>query len=129
MAPCSLGGSFGCGQRLMRAQAILPPTSWRCTEMNLAAFRAQFPEFVNVEDDQVNAFLDSAATRINACVFGDSYDIAHGYLTAHMISASPMLNTGKLERSMGNDKESASTTYLLEFRAIRRERGTTPIVT
>lgn len=97
--------------------------------MDLTAFRLRFPEFQNVDGPQVQAFLDDAATRINAGVFGDSYDAAHGYLTAHMLSSSPLLNTAKLERSTGNNKDSAATTYLLEFRSIRNERGTTPVVT
>jgi hypothetical protein len=91
--------------------------------VDLTAFRLRFPEFQNVDGPQIQAFLDDAATRINAGVFGDSYDAAHGYLTAHMISVSPFMQTAKLQ------EDDALTTYLKEFRAIRNERGTTPVVT
>lgn len=91
--------------------------------MTLDEFRYGFPEFSEVSDEQISLFLANAATRMHADTFGDSYDAAHGYLTAHMLSASPMGNTAKL------DKDKGITRYLLEYRSIRRERVPTPVAT
>ena len=93
--------------------------------MDATTFRNVFPQFINIDNEQVDAFLALAATRIHAASFGDAYDAAHGYLTAHMISVSPMLNTAKLDKKDGTEM----TTYLKEFRKIRLERGLTPIST
>lgn len=82
--------------------------------MDLAAFRLAFPEFENATDALIEGKLAEAAISVSSEVYGEQYDTAHGYLTAHLLSASPR---GRALARLENDKE--ATTYLRAFEAIR----------
>jgi hypothetical protein len=83
--------------------------------MILEDFRWRFPEFRSASDGLVSSALDGAAAGMDEDVYGDLYDEAHGYLTAHKLVTSAF---GKDSRMV--DDERAST-YWKEFVRIRRE--------
>lgn len=85
--------------------------------MNLAAFRAAFPEFDTADDALVNAHLDMAEGRVDSEVFGDNYDAAHGYMTAHLLAISPYGNTAKLVAKDG------TTTYGKNYEGLKMQCG------
>ena len=76
--------------------------------INLATFRARFPEFSKTTDAQVSAALDQSQATTDAVVFGALTDAAHGYMAAHLLCAWP---GGKDTRIKG---EAFVTTYLAE---------------
>ena len=76
--------------------------------LNLAAFRVRFPAFSETGDTTVQAALDQAALRTDTVVFDTLTDDAHGYLTAHLLSAAP---DGQPARLKG---EGFQTLYLEE---------------
>jgi hypothetical protein len=82
--------------------------------VNRAAFRDRFPEFRTAQDPFVDSVLNSAATELNADEIGDSFDEAHGLLTAHKIAISPF---GANARTL-NDK--GQTTYQVELDNVMR---------
>jgi len=63
--------------------------------VNLAAFRARYPEFgtgaagTGASDALVTAALADAADTMDAAVWGTRYDQGHGLLTAHILSLAP----------------------------------------
>lgn len=74
---------------------------------DLAIFRAAFPEFVRVEDDHVQKFLDLAEVSTPEDPWGVHQEEGHLYLTAHLLSQSPYGMNARLE----SDGKSANTTY------------------
>lgn len=80
--------------------------------MNLAGFRARFPEARTADDDLVNAVLAAAATELNSDEIGAPYDEAHGLLAAHKLALSPF---GRMARMLNDEGES---TYQVEFHAV-----------
>jgi uncharacterized protein DUF4054 len=65
--------------------------------VNLAAFRARFPEFENADDALVQACLDASAAETSAADWGASYDEAHGLLAADKLAKSPFGTNQRLE--------------------------------
>lgn len=56
-------------------------------------------EFEGKTDDQIQTFLDIAICEINVDHFGDKGDIAHAYLTAHLMKMDARRgNSGQLKR-------------------------------
>jgi hypothetical protein len=72
---------------------------------DVAAFRASFPEFVQVEDAQIQVFLDRAATSVPLEPWDDHQHEGHLYLTAHLLASSPYGQNARL------DPKSDVTTY------------------
>lgn len=77
--------------------------------MNLAAFRAAFPEFQRTGDDTVNAKLALALNAVDASTWGADYDSGHGHYAAHLLATSP---TGQQSRL---STEKGVSTYLQEY--------------
>jgi hypothetical protein len=78
--------------------------------LDLSAFRVLHPEFAAVQDDTIEAKLAAAELRTDAEVFGDLTDEAHGWLTAHLLAASP---AGR-EALLKGGKEAGATRYSAE---------------
>lgn len=57
--------------------------------LNLAGFRAIYPEFKSVSDLMVQSALDMAELRTDAGVFGILANEAHGWLTADILASRP----------------------------------------
>ena len=55
--------------------------------LDLAGFRASFPEFSGIGDALVQAGLDAAEAQIDEDVWGDQAETGHGYLAAHEITS------------------------------------------
>lgn len=81
--------------------------------MDLATFKARFPEVAPIGDALITAVLAEAAIEIDTEVFGVDYNTAHGFLTAHKIAISPHGRTVKL-----NTK---ARSYQEEFENIRNK--------
>ncbi len=54
-----------------------------------------FPEFDCENDLRVQLFIDQAERRVSEGVFGDYYEDALGYLTAHLLSRAAQNNSGR----------------------------------
>lgn len=78
--------------------------------MNRAQFRLLYPEFRTALDPFVQAYLDEAATMIDAATVGSRYDQLHGLKTAHLIACSPAAVNARLVAKDG------TTTYSVAFR-------------
>lgn len=91
--------------------------------MDLAAFRARFPEFRAASDPLVESVLAEATLRVASDVFGDLTDAAIGYLAAHLLAGSPLGFSQRLE----DDK--TETTYLKDYRALLRQKAVRSFVT
>ena len=56
--------------------------------MTASEFKDIFDVFSSLSDAKVNTFIGFAEARIDADVFGDLYDQALAYLTAHLLAVS-----------------------------------------
>lgn len=65
--------------------------------IDLTSFRVRFPEFKTTPDATVIVVLNQAAARIDASVYGDLTDEAHGYLAAHILAVSPFGKDSRLQ--------------------------------
>jgi len=83
--------------------------------VELATFRIAFPELNTAPDVLVTYFLGVAEGAISADVFGDRFDEAQGYLTAHLLALSPYGKNARLQSEKG------TTTYGKRFEEIRLE--------
>lgn len=82
--------------------------------MTREQFLVRYREFeTNVT--QVDAALADAALQISAAVFGDKYDVAHGYLAAHILTSSA---TGENARLQWDTQESI---HYRNFLKVRRQ--------
>lgn len=64
------------------------------------------PEFENVSDTRIDFFITIAALSVDADVFGDFTDPAHGYLTAHLLTISSRNGaSGQVKREKVGDLE------------------------
>lgn len=81
--------------------------------MDLATFRAQYPEFEKCPDPLATAFLNDAAGQIDSTVWGIHTDRGHGLLTAHLLSMAPNGQFARLE----SDK--AQSTYGVQYEKLR----------
>lgn len=78
--------------------------------MDLAAFRVAFPEFRTAPDGLVSGKLANAAARLDAGRYGDTYEEAHGLLTAHLVAMSPFGSSLRLDPK-ASAAAGALTTY------------------
>ena len=85
--------------------------------MDLATFRAQFPEFkpTTVPDALVNVFLAVATGELDSDVWGTDLDQGIAYRTAALLAASP--NGQGMARVTSDPTVS---TYSLRFDELRR---------
>lgn len=94
--------------------------------------KEMFPEFANKSDSFVDIFINNSKTMICQSMYGNRYDLALSYLTAHFMKISSDLGRGEvtsekvgdLSRSYaGNtsfDNGYSTTPYGRQFIAIRR---------
>lgn len=61
--------------------------------LDLAQFRASYPEFVNVPDAVIQRYLAEFAVLYTGC-YGEYYDVLQGYYVAHMLATNYNLATG-----------------------------------
>lgn len=91
--------------------------------MNLAAFRIAYPELITASDTLVTTMLGYAEQSVDATIYGDRYEHAHGLLTAHLICCAPggrlaRLEADKLETTFGrmfSDLRDAATAAIRVF--------------
>lgn len=50
-----------------------------------ALFKIRFPEFVAIDDDRIQLFLDDAADGMSAIIWGERFDTGQAYLAAHFL--------------------------------------------
>lgn len=81
--------------------------------MTLSAFRTKYPEFETAPDPLVTVFLNDAAEKLDASVWGTYLESAHGLLTADLLATSP---NGQFARL---DPNTADTTYSVKFDELR----------
>ena len=60
----------------------------------LSTFRLVASEFDNVDDEKVSSMIELQGVRISQKAFGDKYDLAVAYLTAHAFKLDEMLKGG-----------------------------------
>lgn len=78
--------------------------------MSYATFVAQFPEFVQVPQANVQPVLDAALLELDPNIWGLMIDQAQAYTAAHKLALSPMGNNARLVTKDG------STTYEKQLR-------------
>lgn len=66
--------------------------------LDLAGFRAQYPEFDGAPDALVTTLLGYAAERTPEDIWGDLQEEGHGLLTAHLLSLRPEGRDMRLSR-------------------------------
>lgn len=81
-----------------------------------------FPELSTAPDTLVNTMLASAGRSVSEEVYGDQYDDAQGYLTAHLVCLSPWGKNARLSSKEGK------TTYGSRYEEIRLEKAPTIMV-
>lgn len=81
--------------------------------MDNAAFLARYPEFAPA-GDLVDTVLAEQLKAIDPTVFGDSFDDAHGALTAHALWLSPFGITLRL------DSDDAESKYLAHYKSLEK---------
>ena len=67
-----------------------------------SSFKASFPEFADTATAIVNRCIAVAELHAKESVFGDAYDDAIGYLTAHFITRDPRGEPTAHANSSGN---------------------------
>ena len=77
-------------------------------------FLKRHPAFADVDLSLVSACLDAAALEVDAEVFGDRTNEAHGFLTAHKLAMDPMGLNARLILEDGTP----STTYWPQWEAL-----------
>jgi len=60
----------------------------------LSTFRLIASEFNDVDDEKVNSMIELQGVRVSQKAFGDKYDLAVAYLTAHAFKLDEMLKGG-----------------------------------
>lgn len=60
----------------------------------LSTFRLVASELIDVDDKNVNSMIELQGVRISQKAFGDKYDLAVAYLTAHAFKFDEMLKGG-----------------------------------
>jgi hypothetical protein len=85
--------------------------------LNLATFRARFPEFADADDALVQEKLDEAARRTPAGEWTTVENDAHAYLAAHLLALSPFGRDARLSEKDG------SSTYGTVRETMEAERG------
>ena len=82
----------------------------------LFGFRDAFPEFVRVEDPQVQVFLDLAEVSVPLDPWAAHQKEGHLNLTAHLLSQSPYGMNARLDPKGSSD---ANTTYGQRYEELR----------
>lgn len=90
--------------------------------MNLTSFRVNYPEFRNVGDEQIAAYLEQAASQLSEAVIGTQYDLVHGLKTADLIARSP---GGVNARLLAKD---GTTTYGNAYDKLKYAIGTAGVM-
>lgn len=94
--------------------------------MTVAQFLVRFPEYdvpgEPTAEALISAKLAEAANRVSAGVFGSRHADALGYLTAHLLSQSPLGQQARLDAT-------GITTYWSEFQALVRLMAAGPLTT
>lgn len=85
--------------------------------MDLATFRALFPEFNGVPDAMITAWLAQAMVSIDATIWGTKAALGQGYLTAHYLATSPFGQNAKAVNKFGD----VNTTYMQNYKRIQLE--------
>lgn len=83
--------------------------------LDLAGFRALYPEFAKASSDLVQSRLDQATNRYDPDVWAERSDEAHGLQTAHLLAISPFGQAARLVSEKGR------STYLVEYERILPE--------
>ena len=60
----------------------------------LSTFRLVASEFNDVDDESVTSMIELQGVRVSPKAFGDKYDLAVAYLTAHAFKLDEMLKGG-----------------------------------
>ena len=60
----------------------------------LSTFRLVASEFNDVDDESVTSMIELQGVRVSTKAFGDKYDLAVAYLTAHAFKLDEMLKGG-----------------------------------
>lgn len=82
--------------------------------MDAATFLDRYPEF-EPAGDLVDTVLAEQADNLDAAVFGDSYDEAHGLLTADALWNSPFGVTLRLDSADGTKSD-----YLRRYKELEK---------
>jgi len=95
--------------------------------LSLSDFHERFPEFYS-NPELSQAKLDEAAFSLNPSVYGadttDTYQLAQGYLAAHLLAISPLGKNARL-----TDDGDGDTPYGRRYRQIRHQLAPRGIVT
>jgi hypothetical protein len=87
--------------------------------LDLAGFRAMFPEFAATSDSLINLSLDDAALRVSPGVYGGNINRAHGLVTADMLVSAPWGAGARLNPKAVDGK----TVYNMALKRLIEERG------
>lgn len=60
-------------------------------------FRIRHPEFKGANSELVQIKLADALVRLSPALFGDSFDEAHGWKTAHLLASTPWGMAARLD--------------------------------
>ena len=93
--------------------------------MNLLTFRVRYPEYATTGEALAQAALDEAALSVDASVYRQKYDAAHGALAAHLLWTGAFGTTTRLD---GDKEPESKSRYWQEFVRIRREVAPRQIV-
>ena len=86
--------------------------------LDLAGFRARRPEFQNIADETIEAGLADALNRLSVEVFGDRFNEAHMWLTAHLLASAPWGFAARLQGT-----QTGATVYSASLDQLVREVG------
>jgi len=50
-----------------------------------SSIKAMFPEFANMSDNLIEIYITNSQVLVNRCLYGNYYELALSYLTAHML--------------------------------------------
>lgn len=103
---------------------------------------AMFPEFSSESDDRVTLFADFAAKFVNRTVLGSKADLAHHYMTAHMLYMANRkgasgtvteeqvgpLRTAYSAPSTSDANDLDQSSYGMLLKGLQRTRVRTPLV-
>lgn len=84
--------------------------------MTSGQFITRYPEFESTDPDLVSAVLAEVGFGLDAAVYGNRFDAAHGALAAHKLWLSP---AGVSLR--GDSTQTDTSDYLKAFQQVRRE--------
>lgn len=86
-------------------------------------FSVRYPEFDTIDPDFVGAVLAEVGFQLDAALYGNRFDSAHGALAAHRIYISPYGSSLR-----GDSKQSDTSDYLKLFNQIRWEVDNSALV-